>query len=79
VLPLVSLIKANLHLFDEPNFRERLKDSAFVDSLAADVRRPDSSQLEKDLESVSKHGEFSFGPGTNSPASLTLSACALLA
>ncbi len=49
---LLGTIKANLHLFDEPNFRERLKDRAFVDSLAADVRRPDSAQLEKDLESV---------------------------
>src|SRR6266849_2753023 len=49
----LGTIKANLHLFDEPNFRERLKDNAFVDSLAADVRRPDSQQLEKDLESVS--------------------------
>ena len=50
---LLGTIKANLHLFDEPNFRERLKDSAFVDSLAADARRPNLAEIEKDLESVS--------------------------
>src|SRR6267378_3311237 len=30
----LETIKAHLHLFDEPNFRERLKENAFVDSLA---------------------------------------------
>jgi hypothetical protein len=49
----LDTIKANLHLFDEPNFRERLKDSAFVSSLAEDARSPDAAELEKDLESVS--------------------------
>jgi hypothetical protein len=49
----LETIKANLHLFDEPNFRERLKDRAFVDSLAAHPRKPDPTQLQKDLESVS--------------------------
>jgi len=48
----LETIKANLHLFDEPNFRERLKNNVFVDSLAKDCRRPDAAQLKKDLESV---------------------------
>lgn len=50
----LETIGANLHLFDEPNFRERLKERAFVDSLAAQPRKPDPTQLQKDLESVSK-------------------------
>jgi hypothetical protein len=54
----LDTIQANLHLFDEPNFRERLKDNPFVDSLAADARRPDSAELEKDLESVSNTNPF---------------------
>ncbi len=49
----LETIQANLNLFDEPNFRERLKDNPFVDSLAADPRKPDSAQLQRDLESVS--------------------------
>jgi len=49
----LETIKANLYLFDEPNFRERLKDNAFVDSLAAHSRKPDPTQLQKDSESVS--------------------------
>ncbi len=49
----LETIQAYLHFFDEPNFRERLKDNPFVDSLAADPRRPDSALLQKDLESVS--------------------------
>jgi hypothetical protein len=49
----LETIKANLYLFDEPNFRERLKENPFVHSLAAYSRKPDSAQLAKDLESVS--------------------------
>ncbi len=49
----LETIQANLHFFDEPNFLERLKDNPFVDSLAAAPRKPDSAQLQKDLESVS--------------------------
>jgi hypothetical protein len=44
---LLDTIDANQHLFDEPNFRERLKGNPFVDSLAATPRRPDSAQLQK--------------------------------
>jgi hypothetical protein len=50
----LETIQANLHFFDEPNFRERLKDNAFVDSLTKQPRKPDLVQLHKDLESVSK-------------------------
>jgi|SRR5215472_7947764 len=49
----LETIKANIHLFDEPNFRERLKESPFVNSLAAQARKPDPTRLQKDLESVS--------------------------
>src|SRR5437763_15135400 len=30
----LNMIKENLHIFDETNFRERLKDNPFVDNLA---------------------------------------------
>jgi hypothetical protein len=49
----LETIQANLCLFDEPKFRERLKENAFVDSLAAAPRKPDPTRLQKDLESVS--------------------------
>jgi hypothetical protein len=49
----LETIQANLHFFDEAIFRERLKDNPFVDSLAADPRKPNPAQLQKDLESVS--------------------------
>lgn len=48
----LETVQANLQLFDEPNFRERLKSNAFVESLAKDFRKPDAAQLRKDLESV---------------------------
>jgi len=50
---LLETIKDNLHLFDEPNFRERLKDNPFVDSLAKESRKPDPVQLQVDLDFVS--------------------------
>lgn len=50
---LLDTIEANLHLFDEPNFRDRLKGNPFVDSLAATPRRPDQMQLQQDIRSVS--------------------------
>lgn len=49
---LLETIEANLHFFDEPNFRERLQNNPFVDSLAADTRKPDPGQLQKDLASA---------------------------
>jgi hypothetical protein len=50
---LLKIISANLEIFETANFRERLKGSPFVDSLAAHPRMPDSGQLERDLKSVS--------------------------
>ena len=48
----LQTIKANLEWFDEPQFRERMKGNAYIDSLAASARRPDEEQLGKDLVSV---------------------------
>jgi hypothetical protein len=50
---LLDTIAANLSIFDEPNFRERLKGNAFVDSLATQLKPPDQAQLQKDIETVS--------------------------
>jgi hypothetical protein len=49
----LETIEANLHFFDEPSFRERLKNNAFVDSLAAKTHKPDRARLRKNLDSVS--------------------------
>ena len=46
---LLETIKANVHFFDEEHFRQRLKDNAFVDSLADVDRIPNESQLDKDI------------------------------
>lgn len=50
---LLDTIEANLSIFDEPRFRERLKGNAFVDSLAAQLTPPDLAQLQKDTVLVS--------------------------
>jgi len=50
---LLETISANLQLFDEPNFRERLRNNPFVDVLAEESTRPDPILLRADLESVS--------------------------
>lgn len=42
-------IKENLHLFDENQFRERLKNNLFVDSLAQHPRKPDPRTLDEDI------------------------------
>ncbi|SRR6266496_1124011 len=47
---LLDTIKANLHLFDEPHFRERLKGNPFVDSLAEGVRAPAKDELLTDID-----------------------------
>lgn len=49
----LATIKENLHLFDEDQFRERLKDNLFVDSLAQSPRKPDSVLLDQDIRSCS--------------------------
>ena len=50
---LLETIQANLSIFAEPNFRQRLKGNAFVDSLAAELKPPDHTQLQKDVSAVS--------------------------
>lgn len=49
LLGLLELIRNNLPLFNEPNFRTRLRDNPFVESLAESVRIPDLGQLERDI------------------------------
>jgi len=49
LLGLLELVQANLPLFDVPNFRTRLRDNPFVESLADSVRAPDPVQLERDI------------------------------
>jgi len=49
LLALLKLINKNLPLFDEAQFRERLRDNPFVESLAQSARRPDAQQLSTDL------------------------------
>jgi len=46
---LLETIKANIHFFEKNHFRERLKDNAFVESLAEVDRIPSESQLDKDI------------------------------
>jgi len=46
---LLETIKANVQLFDQKHFRQRLKDNAFIDSLAEADRKPNESQLQKDI------------------------------
>ena len=43
-------IEENIHLFEEEEFRKRLKGNAFVDSLAETSRKPDKAKLEKDIQ-----------------------------
>jgi hypothetical protein len=50
---LLDTIQAHSSIFDEPNFRERLKGNSFVDSLAAELKPPNQAQLQKDIEAVS--------------------------
>ena len=42
---LLDTIKKNIGLFDVENFRERLKENPFVESLCEDSRKPDKKQL----------------------------------
>ena len=50
---LLETIKANIQFFDKKHFRHRLKDNAFVNSLAEVDRMPDKSQLQKDMQFAS--------------------------
>jgi hypothetical protein len=42
-------IEENLHLFDQEEFRRRLKNNPFVESLAQAPRKPDHPMLEEDI------------------------------
>ncbi len=46
---LLDTIQANRHLFEKQHFRERLRDNAFVDSLAQADRVPPKGQLADDI------------------------------
>src|SRR5579862_864898 len=50
---LLHTIKANLHFFSEPHFRERMKGNAFVDYLARANRTPELDDVEGDIATVS--------------------------
>ena len=45
----LMVIRENPEMFSEANFRRRMKDNPFVDSLAAKRRIPDPEQLEMDI------------------------------
>ncbi|MDY6912072.1 MAG: hypothetical protein SVM79_06955 [Chloroflexota bacterium] len=49
---LLDTIKANLEIFDNDNFRERLRDNPFVESLAQTARKPKFDVLSQDMASV---------------------------
>jgi hypothetical protein len=51
---LLDTIQANIDIFDVEQFRERLKDNPFVDSLSSNSTKPDLGQLEKDSDYVSE-------------------------
>jgi hypothetical protein len=50
---LLDTIKSNLHFFKEQNFRGRLHENAFVDSLAQTDRVPSLEELEVDIKYAS--------------------------
>lgn len=49
---LLDTIEGNLGVFDVENFRERLKNNPFVESLSAEATRPAVDELRKDLDTV---------------------------
>ena len=55
---LLATIEANLHIFDTPEFKKRLKDNPFVESLASDSRIPDKDELKADIAFVSNADPF---------------------
>src|SRR6266568_4828441 len=46
-------IQSNMRLFEEPAFRERLKNNPHVDNLAKDARLPDANLLAQDISACS--------------------------
>jgi hypothetical protein len=55
---LLDTLKANLHFFRESHFRERLKDNAFVNSLAEGVRVPSIEELQTDIRFASLNNQL---------------------
>lgn len=51
---LLLTVETNLEIFDTPNFKERLKDNPFVESLAEVSRVPDKTRLKSDIALVSE-------------------------
>lgn len=49
---LLDTIEANLGIFDTDNFKERLRDNPFVESLAQTARRPNADILKQDMKSA---------------------------
>ncbi len=49
----LTTIKENLNLFDKDQFRERLRNNPFVDSLAQHPRKPNLQTLDEDIRSCS--------------------------
>jgi len=58
LLSLLELVQVNLPLFDDPNFRTRLRNNPFVESLAESIRTPDPTQLERDITLCSTRDEL---------------------
>lgn len=50
----LKIIQTNMHVFEIDNFRDRMKDNAFVESLSKQIKKPDLSIIEQDLASVNK-------------------------
>jgi AbiU2 len=50
LLEWLKTIQKNINLFETTEFKKRLADNAFVDSLANDVRCPDRSTLDADIK-----------------------------
>lgn len=53
ICALLRLIRSNLPLFRQENFRQRLRDNPFVESLAESAVAPDAAQLTADILSCS--------------------------
>lgn len=54
LLEWLKTIQSNLNLFETSEFKKRLADNAFVDSLAEDARCPDKPMLEADIKNCMK-------------------------
>jgi hypothetical protein len=52
---LLSLVQGNIGFFGEDNFRQRLKDNPFVNSLLEEASAPDLNQLKEDISNCSKN------------------------